>query len=300
MISWLLVIILAYLCFSVSSLGDKLVLNGKPKPVSYTFYACFLSIFLLLFLPFINFKFPDTASWFWIILESITFIAGVYIMFAAVEKYDISRVAAITGATQPIFIFILSWMFWGLQSMTVSNIIAFIILIIGSAIISFEKDGKTAFECLKITLVASLIFALDYVFSKFVYLNQPFLQGFILMKISSAIFVLLFLISKTSRKEIFAKNVVSSKKIQFLFAGTQLFGGTANILQGFAISLAPISLLAVMNSLKGIQYAFLFILTLLLSHFFPKALEQKISKEIIIQKTVSIILIGIGLAVLVI
>ena len=51
MLMWLIITILAYLFFSFSSLGDKLVLAGKPKPNSYTFYVGVFGIFVILFIP---------------------------------------------------------------------------------------------------------------------------------------------------------------------------------------------------------------------------------------------------------
>jgi hypothetical protein len=113
------------------------------------------------------------------------------------------------------------------------------------------------------------------------------------------LFALIFLLSKANRKDIFKKQNILNKKTGTIFVFTHLSGGTANILQSLAISLAPIAFLPIVNSLRGVQYAILFLLTLLLSFFFPKILKEDISKKIIIQKSISIILIVIGLAILV-
>jgi len=84
-----------------------------------------------------------------------------------------------------------------------------------------------------------------------------------------------------------------------IFILAQGAGGAANILQSWSISLAPIAYLAILNSLKGLQYVFLFIMTIAISLFLPKVLHEEMSKKQIIQKVVSIILIGLGLAILV-
>ena len=112
-------------------------------------------------------------------------------------------------------------------------------------------------------------------------------------------FVLFFLIKKSSRKEIFSKQIISDKKTQAVFLGAQLCGGAANFLQSFAISLTPFAFLATVNSLRGIQYVFLFLITLFLTVFFPKILKEEISKGILIQKIIAIVLIVAGLALLV-
>ncbi len=299
MISWLIVIILAYFFFSLSYLGDKLILSGPPKPNSYTFYVGAISIFVVVFIPFIKFGFPDPKIIFWIIAEAMVYILGLYAMFSALEKFDVSRVMTTIGATQPIFIFALTWLFWGPQLLSKTDILAFVLLVFGSCLISFEKNSKTTGNYIKITLLASLLFSFDYIFSKIVFLDQPFLQGFIWMRIFVFLFALLFLISKNNRKEIFKKQNILNKKTGITFVWTHTSGGIANILQGFAIYLAPIAFLPIVNSLRGIQYVFLFLMTFFLSVFFPKILREEASKEIIIQKIISIILIVIGLALLV-
>ena len=113
MISWLLIIILAYFFFSLSNLGDKFILSGPPKPTSYTFYVGLASLSVIVLIPFIGFGFPSVKIFFWIIAEAIVYVLGLYTMFSAVEKFDVSRVITTIGATQPIFIFALTWIFWG-------------------------------------------------------------------------------------------------------------------------------------------------------------------------------------------
>jgi len=300
MISWLIVIVIAYIFFGLASLGDKLVLAGKPKPNSYTFYMGIFGIFVVLLIPFIKFGVPNSAGLFWIILDAIVRVIGVYTMFVALEKFDVSKVMATIGATQPIFIFILTWIFWGPQVMSGIDILAFILLFLGSVIISIEKTSKITSSYLKITLLSSLMFSLDYIFLKFVFLNQPFLQGIIWIMIFIFLFVLVFLVSRKSRAEIFEKKMIFNRKTQVTFLTAQSFGSLGNFLQSFAISLSPVAFLAIINSLRGIQYIFIFLITLCLSYFYPKVLKEEISKKIIIQKTVSIIFIAVGLALLVI
>jgi len=304
MFDWLLTAILAYVLFGLGSLGDKLVLNKTtqqaPKPKAYMFYVgVFGLLFVLLILPFIKFTAPSSVALVWIILDALVRILGLYTMFVAVSKYDISKVIATIGATQPIFIFILTWIFWGPQIMSGTGMLAFALLFIGSIIISIEKSIKLTADYLKITIFSSVMFSLEYVFSKLIYIDMQFMSAVICIQSVLFVFVLLLLISKTARAEIFSKQVISNRKTQLIFLCTQIVGGAGNLFQGFAISLAPVVFLATINSLRGIQYAFLFVATLLLSYFFPKVLKEELSRKVIIQKTFSILLIIIGLIFLV-
>ncbi|HNY35996.1 MAG TPA: EamA family transporter [Candidatus Pacearchaeota archaeon] len=296
---WLIAIILSYLSFALASLGDKIVLSGPSKPKSYTFFVGILSLFSVFIIPFVEFGFPSGIGLAFIVLEAIVYVAGLYAMFYALENFDVSKVMPTIGATQPVIIAILSVFFWGYQKLEGNEILAFIILLTGSVLISIDKNPKITKKSLEISLIASFLFSLDFIYSKFVFTEMSFWQGFIWMRIFSFIFVLIFLFDKGFRKEMEEENSGFNKKTGIVFIVAQIFGGLANILQSWAIFLVPVSYLAIMNSMKGIQYVFLFVLVVLISSFLPKVLKEEINNKIIIQKIVSILLIGLGLAILV-
>jgi len=297
---WLLISILAYLCFGVSSLCDKLVLSNKAKPNVYAFYVGIFGLFALLLIPFIkNFGLPTQTALYWIVITAIVHIIAIYSMYSAIQKFEVSKVVPVIGAVQSVFIFALTPIFWVGEKMPAEGILAFVLLLLGSAIISFEKNIKITLNFLKITIFSALMFAFDYIGLKFIFLNQPFLQGVVWLSIFLFIFSLFFIIKKSSRQEIFEKNIVLNKKTQFFFLGAQVIGGAGNLLQSFAISLAPTAFLAVVNSLKGIQYVFLFFLTITISFLFPKILKEEVLKIVIYKKLFAIFLIAIGLMLLV-
>lgn len=298
---WLVVAILAYFFFALSSLGDKLVLSGAPKPATYTFYVGLSSLAVLVLVPFANLGIPSADIIFWIVASGIVHMIGVYTMFVATEKFEISKVATTIGATQPIFIFGLMWVFFGEVQITTLNIVAFILLFLGSVIISMQKGGIKLNGYMKIVLISSFMFSLDYIFQKKIFLGQTFLQGLVWTRLALFIFVLFFLFSKKARNGIFfrRKEKITAKD-SFVFASAQTAGGLANILQSWAIFLAPVAFLPIVNSLRGVQYVFLFIMTILTTIFLPRILKEKISTKIIFLKVVSILMIGLGLAILVI
>ena len=296
---WLIAIIFSYFFFALASLGDKVVLSGSSEPKSYTFFVGIFSILAVLMIPFISFSIPQGLVWIWIILGAFFYVLGLYYFFDAIEKFDVSKILPTVGAIQPIFIALVSFLFWGGEVMKGSEIIAFIILLIGSILISIEKNYKLTKASLKVSLLASLFFSLDVIFSKLVFVEISFWEGFIWIKIVSFIFVLTLLFDKSFRKEIFKTERKISKKTSAIFLSAQVFGGLATVLQSWAIALVPIAYLAIMNAMKGIQYVFLFIMVILVSFFFPKILKENISKKVIIQRVIAIILIVIGFAVLV-
>ncbi|HQK63752.1 MAG TPA: hypothetical protein PLF16_01225 [Candidatus Staskawiczbacteria bacterium] len=297
--AWLFVIVLAYLFFSLSSFGDKLVLKGPSKAVSYAFYAGVLNILLVFLLPFIGFEIPPTAMFFWLAADAIAFILGLYFGFLAVDEFEVSRASATIGAMQPIFIFFISLALFGYQGMGAYDILAFLLLFGGSLLISFEKKPRLTAKFLKLTLISSIMYGADYVLIKYIFADTGFAAGFIWRGIFVGVMAAALLLSKNNRKEIFAKRNTTNKKLQKTFFATQVCGGIATALQSYGIYLAPVALLPIANSLRGIQYVFLLGLTCFTSMFFPKILKEKISGQIMFQKGVAVLLIVAGLGILV-
>jgi len=295
---WILVITLAYLCFALSSLGDRIILSGHSRPNSYTFFVGILSAAVILLIPFIGISVPQGILWLWIILAALFNILGIYTMFSALNVFDVSKIIPTIGALQPIFVVIFSFLILGEDAMGSRQILAFVILLLGSVLISIEKNYRVTRRSLKLSFFAALFFSLEMIFAKIVYLNLAFWDGFIWMKIFGLVFVMSFLFNKTFRRDIFKVDQKLDKKNSIIFFLGQGFGGLANILQGWAISLVPLAYLGIMNAMKGLQYVFLFIFVLIISAAFPKLLNEKTSKTIIIQRITAIILIIIGLLVL--
>ena len=100
------------------------------------------------------------------------------------------------------------------------------------------------------------------------------------------------------KKEIFKKRERFPKKTAIIFLLNQVAGAGANILQQWAIALAPLIFVPVIQALIGTQYAFLFVFSLILSLKFPQILKEEISRKVIFQKVVAILLIAGGLLLL--
>jgi hypothetical protein len=83
-----------------------------------------------------------------------------------------------------------------------------------------------------------------------------------------------------------------------VFLSGQAAGGSAVALQNLAIALVPFGYLAFVNALQGIQYALLFILTIVLSFAAPRFIKEKVTARAIRQKVIALILIGGGIALL--
>jgi len=291
--SWLIIIILVYFLLAFVSLGDKYLLKGPPSPKIYVFYIGLLGILALLLIPFVGFSIPGILGILFCLLAGTMYIFAILGACEGLEKFEASRIIPAIGGFMPLFIFGLIYLFsWGQgEILSFKEIIAFILLIFGSIFISWNPLKKVSFKSLQVSAVTAFLFALSFVLAKYVYLMMPFWTGFIWIRISAFIIALFFILFKEVREEIFSRKSSFSKKTSALFLLNQSVGAGAFILQNWAIALAGIAYLSIISALQGIQYVFLFILTMVF-------LKEGLSKKVILQKFFAIILISVGLVFL--
>lgn len=289
---WLTPIILAYFFFAIVALGDKYLLKGPPNPKIYTFYVGILGILALSLIPFVGFSIPGIFGFLFCLLAGAIYIFALLGLFEGLEKFEASRIIPAVGGFLPIFTLVLTYSFsGGKEILGYRELLAFLFLLLGSVLITIEPAKKISFKSLKISALTAFLLALTFVLTKYVYLMLPFWTGFIWIRISAFLIVLFFILFREVRKEIFSAKSSFSKKTSTFFLFNQGVGAGAFILQNWAIALAGLAYLSIISALQGIQYVFLFILTALI-------LKEGLSKKVILQKVIAILLIGLGLAFL--
>ncbi len=296
---WLTVIIVAYFLFAVVALGDKYLLAGAPSPKSYSFYVGILGGLVLVLIPFVGFSIPAFYQVLFCFLAGAMFIFALLGMFEGLERFEASRIIPAIGGITPLFTLLLVYFFSGRKEILGSwELLAFLLLLLGSVLITIKIGKRISFASLKISAVTAFLFALFFVLTKYVYIMLPFWTGFIWIRIGAFLVALFFIFFKEVRREIFAGKFTFNKKTGTFFILNQGIGVGASILQNWAIALTGLVYLSVINALQGVQYVFLFIFTIFLSLKFPKILKEEISKKIIFQKLLAILLIGTGLVIL--
>lgn len=296
--SWFLFAISGYFLYSLASVGDKFLLRQRAttNPIVFTFYVGILSIFVLFLAPF-GLQWPGLSQFLVVLFSGAFFIIYMLFMYKALDINDASRVFPAIGAITPILIFIFSYLFLG-ERLGYLQIIAFLLLVVGGFMISVRSLRHGASHLLKgekFILLASLFWALTLVLTKYVFLHQNFVSGFVWARVGSFLFVLSFLAIPRLRRLIFQSNRQSTGGLGALLVSNKIMAGAGSAMVYFAISIASATLV---NALQGVQYAFLFGLTLLFSEKFPEVLEEKITGRILVQKIIAILLIGGGLVIL--
>ncbi len=296
---WVWITILAYFFLALTALGDDYLLAGPPEPKSYTFFINAPGILLLLLIPFVGFIMPDQHQMLLAILAGGAFVFACFFLYSALEQFEASRVIPAIGGTLPLFtmgiVYVLSK---GNISFSSKDLIAFLLLVAGSVLISVKKGKTISFKSFVFSASAAFLFSLSFVLMKSLYLELPFWTTLIISRAGAFLVSLLFLFDQGVRAAVFQKKPVFKKKTGLIFIANQGVGALASLLQNWAVAIAPLGYLAFINALEGTRYVFLFGLSILLSTKFPKIAEEKISKENILQKTIAILIIISGLALL--
>lgn len=302
---WFIIVILAHIFYAFIFIIDKYIISRSlPHPVVYSFYIGVLGFVILVLIPF-SFSFPSFNQIILILIAGAAQVAGWVFMYKALNKGEVSRVIPFIGGFIAIFTLILSTFLIN-ERLTAEQLVAFVFLVLGGLILSVRKRGvlEKSFKGIIVrqkgvfglAFLAALLFAIFWVITKYIFLDTTFITGLIWMRTGAALVALTLLIPKKNRKLIFKKTEkLKPRTIKFVFASRGL-----SVLGGLGIYLAVfLGSVTLTNSLQGLQYVFILLLAFLLFKKYP-SLKEQFSKEIIIQKIIAIVIIGIGLAILVI
>jgi hypothetical protein len=294
--SWLLFSTLAYLLFAVVFLIDRYLLVSRiPDAKTYVFFTGVPSIIVLVIIPFIGFFFPHWTVILLGISAGFVFGLSLYALYRALSICESSRIVPAIGAITPIFSFILIAIFSkGQEALSMAEVPAFLLLILGTFLISREKNSPLRY--LKFALPTAFFTAWYFVLTKYVFNSLSFWNGFFWIKIGFFLCaVAFFFLFKSLR----GKSFKEGKKMfnnNFLFFGVnKVMGAGAGLLQTYAIFLAPLSGIAIINAMQGVQYVFLLILTII----FAKHIHEQASWKIMFKKGAATIMIVVALAYLV-
>jgi len=307
--TWLIIVILAYFILAIVNLADKFIIDNVIKSSrTYTFLVGLLSISAVLLAPFFL-RWPGHILFYLNLIVGALFPIALLLLFRSLKIGEASKVLVISGGAVPIFSFILSANILK-ETFSSRQIIALGLLVVGTIVIAWMPPKKNLLanilknlgfknkedkEAVLTALGASIIFALFFVGTKVLYTAQPFLSAFIWIRFGSLLAVLTFLIPPSWRQEIFKNFKKLRGKKAKLFLANQAFAGVGFTLQNYAIALGSVTLV---NALQGVQYALLIILGGLITVFYPKLITEDISRAVIIQKVIAVILIAVGLYLL--
>lgn len=289
--------ITAYTLNGIAVLVDKVILTKHVQnPLTIVFYFSAFSTLALGIVPFL--PIPSLAVFAIASTSTILWTIGAYFYFFATKIGQPSRVIPIIGSLNPLFLII----YYGFinQSISQTEILAATILLIGMlSLVIPSLKGEWSLKEIIFELFSGLFFAVSYIVLKEAYTQG---QNFLMVLIWSRTILIpvgiLILILPYLRKQVFPKDgpVINFKsKVGALFLTGTAAGGASELLLTYSISLANPALV---NSLQGTQYAFLFIANIFLAKKYPDVFEEKLNLLNITCKVIGVALIGLGLYLL--
>ncbi len=291
---WLFLVIIAQFVNALVFVIDKYLLTKEiPRPIVYTFYIATLGLVVLLAAPW-GLYWPSLGQLLIALVAGALYSAALLAFFSVLKVEETSRIVPYIGGLQPIFVFVFAYFLVG-ERLNSWQLIAFLLLIIGSVLITAEGK-KVSRSALLLATLSTFLFAASYAISKYSYDQLGFLCAFIWRSLGAFLVVVPFLFFARYRRDIFAKGTPMPRRTQALFLTNQALGAIGFLLINVAISLGSVSLV---NAMQGVQYAFLLILTSLISFKAPQLFKEKINRQILTQKIIAIIIISAGLYLIV-
>lgn len=293
---WFILALVGYILNALATLISKwLLIKDIPEPVVFTFYIGIFNSIAFLLIPF-GFEIPSGIQILASLVSGATYAAAMYYLAVALNKDQASQVAPMIGGLQPIFVVAFAW--WFLPERLVGmQYVGIALVVIASVLLALEIGRKRLFtEGLKYILFSSVLFGLSYALLKYVYLEQGFVSGFVWTRFGTVLFVIALALMPGNWHKITQRSKSSGVKAKEWFAVGQVLGAVSFLLVSYAISLGPVTII---NALQGIQYAFLFLVVVLVAHKNKKILDEPLTHSIIIQKVIAIGVLIAGLAFLV-
>ncbi len=287
--------ILAFVLNGIAVTVDKfLLVKVIPDPLFYVFYFSVVSFLAVFALPLTHIPTSEVIT-----LSSastILWTIAAYFMFKALKVGQLSRVIPVIGSLNPLILFLI-----GLytSSFLINQIWGILLLILGLVFLTLRDwKGKLTKSEVIFEVLSATLFALSYLILREAYLKDDVLTVLVWSRFILIPLALVFLAVPLLRSKVIPNRTEGASMIKKggpLFAFGQISAGISQLLIFFAISLANPALV---NSLQGTQYVFLFIVALILGKKYPAVFAEKYTPLSLTFKVLGIILIGTGLALL--
>ncbi|MEK7203718.1 MAG: EamA family transporter [Patescibacteria group bacterium] len=281
--AWLYIAVIAYFVNASVFVIDKYLLSTKiPRPFAYAFWTAILSSFVFVLVPVIDL--PDFGFFVLSFVSGAAFFLGNVFIFKTVKLSDASIAATKVGALTAIFTYVFSLLILK-EVFLLSNFFAIAFLILGILFLGKIRKGIMAHA-----LISGIFFGLSLVLLKLAFTEAGFLNGFFWTRIGFIGAALISLVSDRAREEISLSFRQAPAKSKFIFVFNKILAGIGFITLYLAILLGNVSLT---NALLGVEFVFIFFLTLFLRNKIP-AIAENLKREVLAYKLFGIAFVVVG------
>ncbi|MBU0540329.1 EamA family transporter [Patescibacteria group bacterium] len=303
--SWFFIAIAGHLSNAAAFIIDKTLLSTAFKrSATYAGLVGLLSLLVIFVIPWINI-WPRGATLFWAIISGATFVFALWAFFEALRKAEASRVVPIIGSLIPIFTLAGTAAFLA-ERLSAGQFAGFALLVAATAILSGGgKNGGISRITIAVAILSAILFAISSVSGKSVYMEVGFLSGFTATRLSAALTALVILMFFDRKAANELRGMVQSKAKDKAgsgkrAAGLAILGQSLGAIGFFFVQLGIAKgSAAIVNALQAVQYAVLVIAAFALRKRFPKLLNERFDREIIITKIFALLIAALGMALVV-
>lgn len=296
--NWFFIALLGPILYATSNHIDKYLVSKYLPNKEVGSLIIFSSIFSIIALPIIIIIQPDVLSISLLNILSLIISGSIVIISILCYLYALQKDEATLVVpwyqTIPIFAFILGYFILG-EKLLENQIYASIIIIVGAIILSFDiTETKLRFKKRLVILMlsASFFYALSDVVFKLIALDNGFWISLFWSLVGKVIIGIIFFVFIKSYRIQFIEVVrLSGKKIMGVNSINEVLTIFADSVVQYAILLAPITLVLLVN---GFQPFFVFIIGLGLTIFAPQISKENVTKKILLQKFIGIVIIITG------
>lgn len=289
--------ILAALFWAIGNVIDKTVLTDYvTNPVVVTFFTgVFGALFALILLPLGYVQIPSTFVLGISILLGIVYMAPIYFYMKGMTLEEVSRVIPIMNIS-PVFVVILGAIFLN-EVFTLQKYLGMFLAITGSVMVASKRFGKKFFH-LEANKAYWLIFTGTFIFAAYAVsirwiLNfSDFWNIFFWSRMGGLIPVGFFLLHQNTREQVISVvNSIRESKVEYM-AISELMNDLGVLSQTVALGLGAAALV---QTAASIQPLFVLIFVGTLNYVWNKDLGDDLSRKAVAVKTISAIMIIIGI-----
>lgn len=297
--SWFFFALLGHLANGAAFIIDKTLLQSSFKrAATYASLIGMLSVVAIVLIPF-GVHLPTITQGALMAVSGITFVISLWAFFKALGEGEASRVVPIIGSLIPIATLVGTTLFLG-ETLSQNQLIGFGLLLVATIILSGGgAKNRLKPATLGIAVLAAMLFAVSSITIKAAYDTDGFLTTFTVSRLFAALTgASLLLIDRKALTELtasFGKKKKSTGPVKNAFAwvlAAQVLGGIGFLGVQYATSLGSAALV---NALQAVQYALLVLVAFVLKRIAPTLLGENLRPGIILQKSIAILLVAIGL-----
>lgn len=297
--NWFLIALLPPIFWSITNHFDKYLLSRYFKGGGVGALMVFSSIIGLCLLPLIIWIHPEVIRSFdprylLISLNGFFYVLAVLPYFYALQR-DEASIAIPLFQMVPVFSLILGYFILG-ETLTSMQLMGGILIIFGAIFMSLDltvhKRIKLKKEVFLLMALSSFLFAINFLIFKYFAIDARFWVTSFWEYIGFAVFAILLLVFIRSYRDEFF-NILKTNKFSVLTLNgiNEIVNIIAKASFNFASLLAPVTLVWIVN---GLQPLFVFIFGVLLTLLVPNISQENISKKVLVQKILAIVLMFIG------